>query len=346
MKKKIIDKIDKCYCVNAVTINGKTNLIYAGEGDGSLSVYSGENFEIKEQIWDEKEELGGTMTICAVEDKEGYFFASTGFFTMIESGESAIYLVRYQNGKFERMKVCDIPYLHRFDVITVEDRRYLIACTLHSGKKDKDDWSTAGKIFVAELPYDLDQDFYIKPTAIKVGLVQNHGFNRVTEKGITSILVACREGVFRVTPPQKKEDEFTVEQLFYFPASDVCAADIDGDGVLEYGIISPFHGDHFGVYKRNGLDARMLYEHPKKLDFYHAIYADDFCGEASFVIGARKEDMDLYRVFWNRETKEIETELIETGAGSSNARIVHTEKGDLIMSANRQINEAAVYYRE
>ncbi|NBI89384.1 hypothetical protein D3Z45_01990 [Lachnospiraceae bacterium] len=346
MEKLVIDKINKCYSVNALTMGEESKLIFAGEGDGSLNIYSGEKYENKEVVWAESEKLGGTMTICGVEDMEGCFFASTGFFTMIQSEASAIYLVRHLNGEYRREKVCDIPYLHRFDVLTVEGYRYLIACTLHSGKKDKDDWSAPGKILVAELPFDLSGKVSVKPVVLKDGLFQNHGFNRAYEVGKAFVLVAAKEGVFQVMPPQKDKKEWSVEQIFDFPASDVCALDLDGDGKLEYGIISPFHGEHFSVYKRNGKTAVKIYEHEKKLDFYHAIYADYFCGEPSFVIGARKEDMDLYRVFYNREKGSIETEVIEEGAGSSNARIVHTKAGDIIMSANRQKDEAAIFFRK
>lgn len=346
MKKKIIDQIDKCYSVNALQIGGKTQLVFAGEGDGSLSIYAGEDFKEKKTIWEEKDQLGGTMTICAVEDKEGYFFASTGFFTMIQSQTSSIYLVRYKENEFERVKVCDIPYLHRFDVVTIGEMRYLIACTIHSGKSGPEDWSNPGKLLVAELPYDLDGEISVSLKVLKEGLVMNHGFNRIYENGETKILIAAKNGVFQITPPFEPGGEWEVEQIFDFPASDVCAFDLDGDGNLEYGILSPFHGDHFSVYKKMNGMAVKVYEHAKELDFYHAIYADVFEGQPSFIIGARKKDMDLYRVFYDTSRQLYETELIETGAGSSNARIIHTGEGDLIMSANRQKNEAAVYMRE
>lgn len=342
MQKSVIDKISKCYSVNALQVDGKTKLIFAGEGDGSLSIYEGDSFEKKTVIWDETAQLGGTMTISTVEDKEGYFFVSTGFFTMIQSETSSIYLVRYHNGCYSKVKVCDIPYLHRFDVVRVKNRRYLIACTIHSGKKSPEDWANPGKILVAQLPMDLDRDVSVVPTVLMEGLTQNHGFNRVCENGKISVLVAAQNGVWKVTPPQEEDDAFQVEQIFDFPVSDVCTLDLDGDGALEYGVISPFHGDTFSVYKKTEDGAVRIYEHPKVLDFYHAIYADTFQGVPTFVIGARKLDMDLYMVSWDGE--KIVTNVLETGAGSSNARIVHTGNGDLIMSANRQKDEAAIYF--
>lgn len=344
MEKKVIDQIRKCYSVNALNIQGKTSLVFAGEGDGSLTIYQGENFAHKRVIWDESAKRGGTMTICTVTDKEGYFFVSTGFFTMTESGSSAIFLVRYHDGNFIPVKVCDIPYLHRFDVITVESHRYLIACTLHSGKADMADWSKPGKILVAELPFDLDDNVTVIPKILKEGLTMNHGFNRVCEYGVEKVLIAAKEGIFKIAPPYRQCKNWKIEHVFGFPASDICALDIDGDGELEYGVLSPFHGDTFSVYKKQDGEAVKIYEHEKHLDFYHAIYAGEYQQQPSFIIGARKKDMDLFRVYYNKETKEIETELIEMGAGSSNVRIIHTSQGDIIMSANRQKDEAAIYF--
>lgn len=170
----------------------------------------------------------------------------------------------------------------------------------------------------------------------------NHGFNRVYEGKEAKVLIATKNGIFCINTPSENED-WKVEQIFDFPASDVCAYDLDGDGILEYGIISPFHGDHFSIYKKKDNQVCKLYEHVKKLDFYHAIYADTLNGQPCFVIGARKEDMDLYRVYYDSERNVYRNEVIEVGAGSSNARIIHTENGDMIMSANRQKDEAAIF---
>lgn len=342
MRKQVIDQIGKCYSTAAVTLDGETALLFAGEGAGSLALYRGADFGEKQVLWDESAGLGGTMSICPVEDRPGDFFVSTGFFTMVDSGESAVYLMRYRDGAYQRELVCRIPYLHRFDVLNVDGRRYLIAATLHSGKADKDDWSHPGALLTAELPWDLDGPVEVVPAVWKEGLTKNHGFNRAIHRGKEGVLIAAENGVFAVLPPQTPGGEWTLEQLFDFPASDVCALDLDGDGVQEYGILHPFHGDRFSVYRGTGTQARLLYEHPKPLDFYHAICAGVFQGQPSFVIGARKLDMDLYRVYM--EHGEVAVQMLESGAGSSNARIVSAPGGDLILSANRQRDEAAVYY--
>lgn len=342
--KQRIDEIFKCYSVNGLTVDGQTQLLFAGEGPGICKLFAGSDFGQDQVLWDDGANEGGTMSIVSVPDYEGYFFTSTGFFSMVDSGDSKIYLVRYQAGQFIKKEIVRIPYLHRFSVLTVEDHRYLVACSLHGGKVDKEDWTKAGKIYVAELPMDLDSEFEVELRVYQDGLIKNHGFSEFEDKGKKGVLVASESGVLAVYPPQAGQSEWTKRQILDFPASDAAAIDMDGDGELEYAVLSPFHGDQFNVYKQVDGQYVSVYKYPKHLDFYHAIWADLFNGVPSMVIGARKEDMDLYLVQYDSVKQAYVSHLIESGAGSSNARILHTEKGDIILSANRQINEAAIYY--
>lgn len=342
-KKQIIDEIFKCYSVNALEIDGKTNLIYAAEGPGSCQIYSGDDFGTKKVLWDNDDANGGTMSVVAVPDTEGYFLVSKGFHSMVDSGTSGIYLNRYKNGEFEEVQLLSIPYLHRFDLFTIEGKRYIVAAALHNGKVDKADWSKPGKLFVTELPYDLHSEMNLELTLLKDNMTKNHGFNKGIWKGKEVAFVASEEGVIAVAPPQGDTAEWSVDEILDFPVSDVAAIDLDGDGEMELAILSPFHGDQFDVYKQIDGEFKSIYKYPKKLDFYHAIFADAFNGVPSFVIGARKEDMDLYLVQFDEEKGEIVSYMIDTNTGAANARIIHTEKGDRIMAANRQIGEAAIY---
>ncbi len=340
-KKQVIDEIFKCYSVNALTIDGETHLLFAGEGPGVCHLYSGADFSEKKVLWGEGE--GGTMSLVTVPDKEGYFFVSKGFFSMVDSGTSAVYLMRYKDGEFTEVKVADIPYLHRFDVITIGEKRFLVAAALHSGKVDKSDWSKPGKVYVAELPYDLDGDVNVELTVLKEGLTKNHGFNKGNWNGKEAAFIATEEGVMAVMPPQSGDD-WTMEQIFDHPVSDVAVEDLDGDGEVEFALLSPFHGNRFDVYKKVDGEYKSVFTYDVPQDFYHAIYADELNGVPTFVIGARKETMHLFAVQYDQEKKAFFSQLIDEEVGSSNARIIHTEKGDIVMSANRQINQAAIYY--
>jgi len=339
--KKIIDDIFKCYSVNAINIDGEINLIYAAEGQGSCQIYSGSDFDKKKVLWDNDDKQGGTMSVVTVPDKEGYFFVSKGFFSMVDSETSGIYLVRYIDGEFIEERILDIPYLHRFDIININDRRFLIAAALHSGKVDKQDWSKPGKVFVSELPKDLDKKINVELTLLKEGLTKNHGFNKGIYKGMEVAFVASEEGVIAIIPPQENTGKWEIEEIFTHPISDVAAIDLDDDGELEFALLSPFHGDQLDIIKKIDGEYRSVYKYPKHLDFYHAIFADTFNGIPSFVIGARKEDMDLYLVQFDSDKGEFISYLIDSNVGAANARIIHTKDGDMIMAANRQIGQAA-----
>lgn len=340
LQKQVIDEIFKCYSVNALTIDGEVHLLFAGEGPGVCNLYSGPNFKDKKLLW---EDGGGVMSIVTIPDYEGYFFASKGFYSMVDAETSGIYLYRYKDGEFTEERIIDLPYLHRFDVLSIGNKRFFVGAALHSGKENKEDWSKPGKLFVAELPKDLDGEIEVELTLIKEGLTKNHGFNRGVWKGMEVAFIASDEGVFAVIPPQEGNSTWSMEQIFDFPVSDVAVIDIDGDGELEFALLSPFHGNQFDVYKKVDGEYKSVFTYEKPLDFYHAIFADNFNGVPTFVIGARKEDMDLFLVQYDKEQKRITSQLIDTQVGSSNARIIHTDNGDLIMSANRQINQAAIY---
>ncbi len=339
-KKKILDDIFKCYSVNELKIDGETHLIFAGEGPGICQVFSGTGFQKKQTLW---EGGGGIMSIVTVPEYEGYFFASKGFFSMVDGETSGVYLIRYKNGEFREERIIDLPYLHRFDVLTIGAKRYFIGAALHSGKEDKEDWSKPGKLFVADMPMDLDGKIHVELRLLKEGITKNHGFNRGTWKGMEVAFIASEEGVFAIIPPQEGNLDWVVEQIFSHPVSDVAAIDIDGDGEIEFALLSPFHGNQFDVYKKVDGKYISVFSYDKKLDFYHAIYADTFNGIPSFIIGARKEDMDLFLVQYDQEEKAFTSHLVDSAVGSSNARIIHTKDGDMIMSANRQIGQAAIY---
>ena len=338
--KQTIDDIFKCYSVNSLNIDGETRLVFAAEGDGSCQIYSGENFSNKEVIW---EGGGGTMSLVTVPDKEGYFFASKGFYSMVDSTTSGVYLIRYQDGKFSEERIIDLPYLHRFDIFTINDKRYFLGATLCSAKENKEDWSSPGKLYVAEIPFDLDSEMNIELTVIKEGLTKNHGFNKGTWNGLEAAYVASEEGVLAVMPPQQGNDEWAIEEIFTHPVSDVAAIDIDGDGELEFALLSPFHGDNFKIYKKVDGEYKEVYAYPIYMDFYHAIFAGNINGKPSFVAGARKNDQQLFVIQYDNETKEFKSILLDEQVGPSNVRIINTKDGDIIMSANRQIGQAAIY---
>lgn len=344
-RKTVIDEIFKCYSVNALRVEGDTQLIFAGEGPGSCQIFSGDQFSEKKVLWSNEDAFGGTMSIVTLSEEEGSFLVSKGFYSMVDSETSGIYLYQKVNGGYKETKLLSIPYLHRFDLVRAGDRRFIIAASLHGGKTDKEDWSKPGKLYYAVLPHDLatTSQGQLKLEILKETMYKNHGFNKGIWNGRESVFVASQEGVITVTPPLENDGQWLIEEILDFPVSDIAVIDLDQDGEPELAVLSPFHGNQFNVYKKVDGNYVSVYTYPKALDFYHAIYADNFMGVPSFVIGARKEDMDLYLVQFDKKSGQFISHLIDTGVGAANARIIHTSQGDMIMAANRQINQAAIY---
>ena len=233
--------------------------------------------------------------------------------------------------------MCAKPYLHRFDVLRADGTNYLVACTLATHKSTRDDWSTPGGVYVARLP-----EHYEGPLDLRLlydGLFRNHGYFHLSEG---SGLVACETGIYRIEAPTGKRD-WGFERLMPQPSSDVAALDIDGDGELEYAVIEPFHGCYFRIYKKIDGHYRMIFEHPEVTDFYHVVQAGTLCGRKVFVGGCRRGKQQLFFLYWDETKKCFACNTVAEGTGPSNAVIYNSNNGDYILSADREVGQAAVY---
>ena len=241
-----------------------------------------------------------------------------------------------------------LPHVHRFDIVKRNGTNYLIACTLKSGHKYKDDWSMPGKVYAAALPDDFtafDKEHPLELQVIRENMLKNHGYYRVTENDMDTCLISAECGVFRFVPPENAEGEWEVEQLLDAPASDAVLADFDGDGEKELAVIAPFHGNHIRIYKKRGNALEKVYEYEKPADFSHAIYGGELCGKQTLVVGHRGGEKNLLAFRWE-ETGGYRSELIDKDCGSANVfHYVHEGK-DVLISANREIDEIALYTLE
>ncbi|WP_432664451.1 hypothetical protein R9X47_28485 [Wukongibacter baidiensis] len=344
-KKRFLKDIFKCYAVSSVKIDGKTNLIFAGEGkDAGLYVFSGNDFEDVTMVW---ENSGGTMSICPIPKKDGYFLASKGFVSMVEAKDSHVVIVRHNDGEFRYSKIADLPYLHRFDMITGKDGiSYFIGATIAEHKSSKEDWSHPGKLYVGEFPENLDEDFELNLNVIKEQLTINHGYCRGEYDGFEAGYIGSREGIFVAIPPEKKGWSWRIEKLLDIPTSDMAVIDIDGDGEMEIAVISPFHGDEFKIYKRIDGEYKAVYQYPVYQDFYHTVLSCTLKGKTYFLGGARRNRMQLFAITYDKESNKFISEVIDEGVGPSNAYVVYEKDREIILSANRQIGHATIYYVE
>ena len=338
IQKRFLTTMNRCYSANHIVVDGQTRILVATEGEGACLAWTGPDYAQSHEVWAGP---GGTMSIVPIPGTNGEFLAVQKFFKMFQWEEAKVVHVKpLPDGRYAVTDILHLPYIHRFDLLPVGDRLYFIGGTLATTKQAKEDWSDPGKLWVGEYtgPGPL------QVTALKSGMTQHHGYSRLEHAGRVSSLVTCREGAFEVTPPQQAGAEWQVQPLMDWPISDIAAIDIDGDGELEYATIEDFHGPHFRVYKRVAGQWQKLYEHPEVSEFYHVVTATTLAGQAVFVGGCRRGKQQLFYVQAVQASPLVlQAQVVEEGVGPSNVHVMHEQGRDIIVSANREKAEAALY---
>lgn len=344
MKKMIMGELEKCYSIAPLMYQGKRHILVAAEKTDRCILFD-ENGKEEATVWDNP---GGVMTMVQVPGSDGEFLATHKFYSPNDSKEAKIVIATPAGNDIWKIRtLVDLPFVHRFDILESEGEHYLIACALKSGHEYKDDWSQPGKVYVAKLPKDLsqyDENNQLKLEVLKEGLLKNHGYYKITEDNVMSSLVSCENGVFRFYPPTGSETSWREEQLLDTPASDATMIDLDGDGEMELVVISPFHGDEAAIYKKLNGKYEKVYEYPEKAEFLHAIWSGNLAGKPVVVLGHRKGARRLMVFFWNGEKYCFKT--IDDDCGPANVYGFRRGGQDVLIAANREINEIAMYVFE
>ncbi|NCA97938.1 MAG: hypothetical protein EOM08_03450 [Clostridia bacterium] len=367
-EKKFLTELNRCYATGQIEYNGERLALLATEGEGACFAYAAPGYDQQRIVWSAP---GGTMSFVPLSGTNGEFLSNQKFFRMFQWEEATIVWVRPQpDGTFAVKELFTLPYIHRFDVLTAADgRQFFVGCTLATKKETKEDWSSPGKIYVAELPADLNQP--VNLTVLKDGLTQNHGYSRVNWKGREASMVGAREGAFIVTPPAAAGQDWTIEQIMDWPVSDLAAIDLDGDGELEIATIEAFHGQYYRIYKLRDGRYERIYEHPEVSEFYHVVVSATLIGRPAFIGGCRRGKLQLFCVTATGDQGSravesgtagtgsgvgaaagdeaaselaLETTLIDEGVGPSNVSVINESGRDVIVSANREKGEAALYF--
>ena len=337
-KQRLIEMF-RCYAAGKITVDGRESPLFATEGKGECCYFTGKNYDEKHTIWDEP---GGTMSVIEIPGKPGELLAIQNFFPTFQSENAQIvWCRRKESGEWDTRMVLKLPYIHRFDILRCGGVNYFLGSTLCTSKKDKNDWSDPGKLYVGKLPDSPDEP--IRVSAIKEGLNKNHGYSRVNWYGQTAGCITCEGGVYLVFPPQDGRSDWKIQQLIDVPTSDVAVSDIDGDGNLELATISPFHGNTLAIYKKLDGAYKIIYQYPVVEDFYHVIKACTLRGVPTFIGGCRRGAKELFYIQWNQNTLSFDSGLIDQGVGPSNVEVINLTDKDIIISANREIGEGALY---
>lgn len=341
--KKVISNLTKCYSIAPLNYNGNDYFLVAAEKVDRCILFDQEGREV-ETVWSEP---GGVMSMVQVPGTNGQFLATHKFYSPNDSKEARIVIVTpVSKGNWEVRTLAELPHVHRFDIVERNGIRYLIACALKSGHEYKDDWSMPGKVYAAVLPDDLsgfDQDHQLELKVIKDNMLKNHGYYRVNDQGTDTCIISADCGVFQFIPPEAAEGEWTIHTLLDTAASDAVLIDMDEDGEKELAVLSPFHGEKISIYKREDGVFRQVYGYEKPAEFTHAIYGGNLLNHPALVVGHRKGERNLIAFTYNKDTKSYQSEVLDQDCGPANVYHFIKDGEDILISANRETDEVAMY---
>ena len=338
--KKVIASMPKAYAIGMFEGEDARGFVVGVEKDGPIRRFALDGTPMETVA----EGPGGVMTIAQVPGRKDQLLATSEFFSPNFGADTAgiVSYTRAADGTWSSHRICDLPYVHRFGVLTGADGQlWLIACTIKGAcRKIKNDWLTPGAVYVAKLGEHLEAET-VELTELSGCQLQNHGF--WTSADHTLALVSTAAGVFRYVPPATADGDWSVSCLIVQPTSDICVADFDGDGHDEILTLSAFHGDTLSVWhETEGGDAyAKVWEDPEKRDFLHAIWSGEICGEPCAVIGNRKGGRDLFRVHYADGSYQLE--MIDHDRGPANCWVLNDGDVTRVIAANRETDEVALY---
>lgn len=347
IEKRVISNLNKCYAMSQLTFQGKPCFLVAAEKHDPCYLFS-EDGELLDTVWTEP---GGVMTMTPVPGKENAFLATHQFYSPNDSANAKIVIAEHNGEGWQIRTLVDAPFVHRFGILSRNGVNYLLVCCLKSGHAYKEDWRSYGVCYGAVLPEDLsefNENNQLKLTPVKIGMLKNHGYSKIEIDGHDAAVVGCEQGTFLFTPPAAAGEAWEVEQVLDIPSSDSVLMDFDGDGKLELGCISPFHGASLVIYH---LDAHGNYvpqwkfgAPEKDTEMIHATWACTMQGKPTWIVGWRKGTKDTIAITWDAEAGTYATEYIDRNTGCANAmHFVNSQGKDVIVGTNREIDEVAMY---
>lgn len=337
--KHVIGSFAKCYAVAPFDDGARSGFLVGAEKDGPLVRYNARGEAVETLMGGP----GGVMTIEQFPGRQDMVLAISEMFSPNCGGDGArvVCCVRGDDG-WRSSTVCSLPYVHRFGTLLGPDGTpWLLACTIKGACEHREDWRFPGAVYAAcldEVALSAGEGEVV-PEPLREGQLKNHGFWLAPDR--SHALVTTDEGVFRYAPPAGEGGAWEVEQLLAGRFSDVAPVDLNGDGAAELVTFSPFHGDTLQVWRRGASGYELAWEDPERHEFIHAIWAGKLAGEPCALVGNRRGRQELLRLFW--ADGAYATELVDAGCGPANVCVVHDGSCELVVAANRETDELALY---
>lgn len=342
--KRVLGKLEKAYALTPILYQGQPHFLVASELEKPCLLFDCEGTQ-QDVVW---EKPGGVMSMVYVPGTNGQFLTTHKFYSFNDAAESVISVVTPASPKnWEIRTVAKLPYVHRIDIIQRGGVSYLIACQLKSDSEYDNDWRFPGNVYVAELPENLltlQEPLHLE--LLKSDLPYNHGYYRIEEAGVPSCIISAETGIFQFEPPAYRGGEWSIRLLSSDPTSDAVLLDIDMDGEPELCAISPFHGDTVRIYKKQQDSYEAIYQCDSLLPFCHGFYGGSVCGTPTLLVGHRAGNRDLLAFRWDPVSRSFQKQVLDRDVGPANLMLYQKDGMDILISANREIDEIAMYILE
>lgn len=331
-----LDDITRCYCTSHIDIDDKCYMFFASENPNSVcnSYLLDENME-KQTVWEN--DRGGCMSIIPIKGKKGEFLAVNEFYLKVSPSLTKLVRGKKTENGWEVKDLFNLPYLHRFDVLNIEGKNYVVCATIARDKTFKDDWSRPGQVYVGELPEDLENNNVVLHQ-VADDLYRNHGYCKGIYNGQECGYFGSDQGLFRLT---LEDGKWQFNKVLSGNIGEVAINDIDNDGNEEIMTIEPFHGNQIYVYKLIDGEYKRVYQYGNEIDFAHALVSTQLTGKNCFVAGIRRKDCEIFVLTY--ENDKFVEHLVEKNVGPANLDVVHHNGKEYILAANHTANEAAIY---
>ncbi len=332
IQKRILFELPTVYTADVFMYNHSLYIGAGPEKEGVVKLYNLDNgsLEYIEPV------PGGTMSLLPIPGEEHTLVSVMGLFPPFIGFEAGIYLHQKKDESWLTKRVFHIPFAHRCDILTINGRNYLFSANVSKYKKNVEDWSEPGGLYVT----DLSKGVWEKEIVID-NLWKNHGmlkypaanFPLFGEKGDELLFISGVEGIFVI---YWANGGFKTEQIFNHEVSEFAFIEIEG--TLHLATIEPFHGNTFNIYRLNG-SFRKIHESP--LEFGHGLSAGYFRGKPSIAVGNRRSTMALE--LFQYENGQFSKHLVEENIAPTQTKFFVHNGVEYLLSANQYQNEVVIY---
>ncbi len=275
-------------------------------------------------------DIGGTMTMVPIPGTLN-FVATQRFYPGFNSSQCRIVKEIFNGTNWDQTVVGDFPYIHRFDLISHDGGLWFVGCSIANSKKNTDDWSDPGRIWVGD--YDDREAKVNNLKQLDFELTKNHGYKRMDGYS----LITGAQGIYRLDYPDSNGD-WKLTRLVDRETSDIASADLNDNGKPEYLAIEGFHGPYIRIYDCN---FNTIFKSGSDSPFGHAIWGGLIGSKQYFIFGFRSERQNLELIGF--EDGKPKFNLIESNVGPSNVLVYGKEGVQYLLSANREANQVAIY---